>query len=96
MLIYLESGRFGTYLITAEDGRDTLIQTDWDYPGTARSFGWSPDPVEVGGEECDHDGTDGTIDCGGCGRTADEFINEAREYLDAEPGPVEDPGYFSE
>ena len=27
--------------IVAEDGRSVLIQTDWDYPGVANSFGWS-------------------------------------------------------
>lgn len=27
--------------ILAEDGRSLLIQTDWDYCGTANSFGWS-------------------------------------------------------
>ena len=27
--------------IVSDDGRTLLIQTDWDYPGTAGSFGWS-------------------------------------------------------
>lgn len=28
-------------LIVAEDGRDILVQSDWDYPGFASTFGWS-------------------------------------------------------
>lgn len=27
--------------IVAEDGRDMLIQTDWDYPSVAQTFGWT-------------------------------------------------------
>ena len=26
--------------IVAEDGRSILVQTDWDYPSVAQSFGW--------------------------------------------------------
>lgn len=40
MRIYLERGPHGTYLIKAEDGRDLLIQTDWDRPSVASTFGW--------------------------------------------------------
>lgn len=54
--------------IVAEDGRTILIQTDWDYPGVASSFGWSVAHVQkcpdCGGsavgpnighcQECDH------------------------------------------
>lgn len=41
-VIALESGQFGwDYLIVNDDGRDILIQTDWDYPGIASTFGWS-------------------------------------------------------
>lgn len=32
--------------IVAEDGRDHLVQTDWDYPGVASSFGWSTRNVQ--------------------------------------------------
>lgn len=43
---------------------------------------------------CDHDGTDGTVDCQ-CGVTASEFISEAREFLDGADGATaDDPGYF--
>ena len=27
--------------IVADDGRTVLVQTDWDFPATASSFGWS-------------------------------------------------------
>ncbi len=45
---------FGTFLLVAEDGRDLLIQTDFDFPGVASTFGWSP---------CSCGATDGTVDC---------------------------------
>jgi hypothetical protein len=46
-VITLESGDFGwDYLIRDEDtGKDILIQTDYDYPGVASAFGWSPGKV---------------------------------------------------
>jgi len=46
---------------------------------------------------CDHDGTDGTIDCTSCGLTPTSFIRDAREWLDEHEGATaEDPGYFWE
>ena len=43
MKITLERGDYGfLYLLVAEDGREILIQSDWDYPGTASTFGWVP------------------------------------------------------
>lgn len=62
------------------------FQTDWDFPGLASTFGWAP---------C-HSSTDGTIDCPECGKTAGSMIQEAREWLDDGPEPVEDPGYLRE
>jgi len=90
--ITLEEGDFGfTFVIRHDDGRDLLIQTDWDYPGTASTFGWVPKKRRG----CDHPGTDGTIDCRACGKTATEFISEAQDYLSSHIGKrVEDPGYF--
>jgi hypothetical protein len=40
--IRLEAGSFGwDYLIVNVDtGDDILVQTDWDYPGVASTFGW--------------------------------------------------------
>jgi hypothetical protein len=84
MKISLREGDFGTFLVVCEDGGDLLVQTDWDYPGLASTFGWSPCPC---GE------TDGTVDCPH--RSADEMIAEAREFLRAHAGDtVDDPGYF--
>jgi hypothetical protein len=75
----------------------TLVQTDWDYPGTAQSLGWSlrrlqwkgkRNPIVVvmkhsppRGHGCDHSGTDGTINCPDCGITASDFIAAAGEFL---------------
>lgn len=32
--------------IVAEDGRTVLVQTDYDYPGVASTFGWSTTDVQ--------------------------------------------------
>lgn len=73
-----------------------LVQTDWDYPSTARDLGWNMRRVQVIGRSgavriyqrapiagCDHRGTDGTVDCPDCGITASQFIQAAGEYLDS-------------
>lgn len=61
-----------------------LIQTDWEYPATASTFGWIP---------CSCGQTDGTVNCKH--KTASEMISEAGEYLDEHIGDVvDDPGYF--
>lgn len=106
MSLRLEEGGLGfMYLVVNEEtGEDILVQTDWDYPGTASTFGWVPKktpmkgPGTKGAKWCDHDSTDGTIDCPVCGRTAHDFINEAMEYLDAHIGDTvgDDPGYFGD
>jgi hypothetical protein len=71
-----------------------LIQTDLDWPGIANTFGWSVADVRTP-SDCQHDGTDGTVDCPSCGLSANEFISAAREFIDANDGKiVEDPGYF--
>jgi len=104
--------------IVADNGRDVLIQTDWDWPGLASTFGWSvryvqrcaecgSEPDSADGAEthcddcdteypvCDHDGTDGTVDCPDCGVSASAFICAAGEYLDGADGAsADDPGYF--
>jgi hypothetical protein len=115
-----------------ETGRFTndriLIQTDWDYPVTARSFGWDmrtvqsapyrecpqcgyreniddcddefcpdcPDTrMELHTSDCEHRGTDGTVDCPECGLTASAFISAAGDWLDENDGATAiDPGYF--
>ena len=58
-------------------GSSVLFQTDWDFPSLARNMAW-----DMRGGNCEHDGTDGTIDCS-CGKTASEFIREAQEFLDS-------------
>jgi hypothetical protein len=91
--------------IIAQDGRDQLIQTDWDFPSIASTFGFSlvsvqPSGREFGSEDtdrppCQHSGTDGTVDCKDCACTATQFISAARQWLDDNDGAeAEDPGYF--
>ena len=113
--------------IVADDGRTILVQTDWDYPNIAFSFGWSLSQVQRCGEcghtaigpvpnhgnmahcpycdhawddpqlLCDHNGTDGTVDCPECDVTAGEFISAAREWLNENDGATaDDPGYFDD
>jgi hypothetical protein len=93
-MIALRTGPFGTYRIVNDDNTDdVLVQTDWDYPGIASTFGWWIGAVAPNG--CTHDGTDGTIDCPGCGTPASVFIEAAGDYLDENIGAVaDDPGYF--
>ena len=84
--ITLESGQFGwDYLVVNDEtGESILIQTDWDYPGIASTFGFIP---------CECGETDGTVDCPH--KSATEMINEARDYLNSCIGEsVDDPGYF--
>lgn len=85
MKITLQKGAFGfTYLVVAEDGRDILIQSDWDYPSIASTFGWT---------SCACGETDGTVDCPH--KTASQMIVDAQDYLDDHLGEtVDDPGYF--
>ena len=84
MKITLQEGDFGTLLVVCEDGRDLLVQLDYDFPGLASTLGWCACPCGA---------TDGTIGCHH--RTADEMIAEARDFLRAHVGDTtEDPGYF--
>lgn len=95
--ITLKRGQFGwDYLVVNDDGRDSLIQSDWDYPGIASTFGWTPKPLRIKGvTHCDHDDTDGTVRCEVCGKSSSDFIREAAEYLDDHIGETaDDPGYF--
>lgn len=82
--------------IVAADARTILIQTDYDYPGVASTFGWCTRNVQQDDDaHCDHSGTDGTIPCPECGLDASVFIANAREFLDDNDGlTVDDPGYF--
>ena len=92
MKIYLSNGQHGTFLVTAEDGRDILIQTDWDYPGVASTFGWSP--CKGCRQNC-KGATDGTVDCKK--RKATDMICRAGAWLSDHDGAVaDDPGYFQD
>lgn len=62
-----------------------LFQLDYDFCGLARSLGWNG---KVGRERCRHSGTDGTVDCPDCGKTASQFITAASEWLHARTGQV--------
>jgi hypothetical protein len=86
----------GTYevYVVGDESKSILVQTDWDRPGLARSFGWNG---KVGRERCQHRGTDGTVKCPDCGRTPSRFIEAATDWLDSHEGAVvSDPGYFGE
>jgi hypothetical protein len=95
MRITLQDGPLNRLLVVADDGRSLLVQTDWDYPGVASTFGWSIRAVQQAHVRCDHRGTDGTVKCPACGLTAADFITDARAFLDDNIGvTADDPGYF--
>ncbi len=86
-----------SFKIVNDDGRDLLIQTDYDWPGIASTFGFSLENVQRPGFaiSCYHPNTDGTVDCQACGVTAHQFIQAAGEWLREHDGAkAEDPGYF--
>ena len=86
-VIRLKSGQFGWDYEIVSGRKSLLIQTDWDYPGVAGTFGWVP---------CECGRTDGTVDC--AHKTTAEMVASAQEYLDEiadSDVSVEDPGYFS-
>ncbi len=92
------------YLVIREpfdkyDEKNTiLIQSDWDFPGVARTFGWDMTKEQILTEACDHSGTDGTVPCPDCGISVSQMIEAAQEYLDTvlDEKEVEDPGYFAD
>lgn len=84
-------------LIVDEKDNTISIDSDWDLPGVASTFGWNIRRVPPRKCPDQHSGTDGTVDCPACGTTATEFIEAAREWIDAHHGKiVNDPGYFDE
>lgn len=85
MKITLDRGDCGTYAVLAEDGRDVLFQTDWDFPGLASTFGWI---------SCECGATDGTVDCPH--KNKSDMMASAWDFLNDHIGATaEDPGYFS-
>ena len=102
-------------ILGEKQGDEILVQTDWDFPGVAQSFGWSIRSVQKCNQcdadrdqgercpdcdnepdDCDHDGTDGTVDCPDCGVSVGAFMAAAEDWLRANDGAVaDDPGYFA-
>lgn len=87
-------------LQAGRESQSVLVQTDYESPSVASSFGWSIRSVQNEtdrryGVICDHQHTDGTIDCPACGIKASAFIAAAQEWIDENDGiEAEDPGYF--
>lgn len=83
-------------LVKATRSESVLFQTDWDFPGLARSLGWNMAATK----KCSHRSTDGTVTCHECGKTASYFIARAQEYLDKRCGSILRPrgieDYFRE
>ena len=78
-------GGYQVYLVSNEEINE-FIQSDWDRPGLATTFGW----VAC---ECGH--TDGTVNCPH--KTVTDMISSATDYLDDNEGKiVDDPGYFDD
>ncbi len=67
----------------AADEHTRLYQTDWEFPALARALGWT---MRNRGERCTHPGTDGTVSCPDCHRSAGSFIQAARDWLDSRDG----------
>ena len=83
--IQLLDADFGSYVIAEvrKNGKELFLQTDYDYVQAAETFGHSKRD-----SFCHHGGTDGTVTCPDCGRTADYFIGKARTYLDNHIGKI--------
>jgi hypothetical protein len=87
-------------ILNERESRSILVQTDYDAPGVANTFGWDMTEVQPQnygyyGLKCRHSHTDGTVDCPDCGVKASTFIQAAQEFIDSNDGATaEDPGYF--
>lgn len=87
--ITYETYRHGGYIVTEKDtGKDILIQTDYEFPDLAITFGWNGKLLSktklraVNIKDDDKTGAE---------------IYSAIQYLDANEGKVvEDPGYFGD
>lgn len=70
--------------IVNDDGRTLLIQTDWDCPGTAQTFGWSLTMVQRC-PKCDkaHTSCDGDeFCCDGCDGEEDQDADMMHDCCD--------------
>ena len=84
MTITLKDGPYWTFVLESPEGNSRLIQQDWDFPGIASAFGWTP---------CFCGQTDGTVACEH--RSVSEMIWEAYDFLASRVGEtIDDPGYF--
>ena len=85
-------------VLLGDDGKhvdSVLVQTDYEFPNFASTFGWSVSDVQGSIEDCQHDNTDGSVKCSCCGLSASAFIESAREFLSDNDGlTADDPGYF--
>ena len=73
----------GCYL--SDEQNSVLVQTDYDYPSLASSFGFVP---------CSCGQTDGTVDCPH--KNSSEMIQQAQDFLDDSLGKIiDDPGYLN-
>ena len=84
MKITLLEADCGTFLLLAEDGRTILVQVDWDFPGVASTFGWSPRSSPMTDDT-------GTL----AEKSLSTVIGDARDFLHERAGSTaDDPGYF--
>lgn len=94
--VRLLAGLYGwDFILRSCDGRELVIQFDWDYRLYASAFGWSVELVrpELG---CPHENTDGTVHCRKCGLTPSVFLSHAGDFLTAHIGrSIPDPGFFT-
>lgn len=62
MKLLLEGNRFGHYTITNLDTEEEqYIQSDYDFPGLARTFGWDGEDEDIAGAAEFLDSVDGSI-----------------------------------
>lgn len=96
MLSY-KINRYGHVTVTEQETGETFyVQSDWDLPGLAMTWGWTPSHLvnQETAPDCTHGNTDGTIDCV-CGLTKTDFIMSAQKWLEDHEGELaEDQGYF--
>ncbi len=86
-LVCRVTGEPGNYDWHPRADETVLVQSDWEFPALASTFGFVP---------CECGRTDGTVDCPH--KTATQMITEAADWLDEHCGAVfvEDPGYFGD
>lgn len=90
-MVELEVESTGYIVRSVDTGEEIFFQVDWDFPGLASTFGWSP--CTDCSEGC-KGATDGTVPCKQ--RSVAEMIEEATVWLDNCDGDTAaNPGYFT-